>query len=98
MYKRQVELIDAAPLGLGGKIGHQLCTRRALGHVGEIFVEPQVLLCQFVQQVAEMCIRDRELATELIVLDKAAQPALESSAGYNRHILISFLINTIAYH
>ena len=42
--ERNVELIDAAPLGLGGKIGHQLCTRRALAHVGELFVEPQVLL------------------------------------------------------
>ena len=51
--ERNVELIAAAPLRLGGKIGHQLCARRALTHVGELFVEPQVLLRQFAQQVAD---------------------------------------------
>mgnify|MGYP007083411283 FL=1 len=42
--ERNVELVAAPALRLGGKIGHQLCTRRALAHVGELFVEPQVLL------------------------------------------------------
>ena len=51
--ERNVELIAAPALRLGGKIGHQLCPRRALAHVGELFVEPQVLLRQFAQQVAD---------------------------------------------
>lgn len=51
--ERDVELIAAPTLRLGGKIGHQLCPRRALAHVGELFVEPQVLLCQFAQQVED---------------------------------------------
>ena len=48
-----VEFIATPALRLGGKIGHQLCPRCALAHVGELFVEPQVLLCQFAQQVAD---------------------------------------------
>ena len=51
--ERNVELVAAPALRLGGKIGHQLCPGRALAHVGELFVEPQVLLCQFAQQVAD---------------------------------------------
>ena len=51
--ERNVEFIAAPALRLGGKIGHQLCARRALAHVGELFVEPQVLLCQFAQQIAD---------------------------------------------
>ena len=42
--ERNVELVATPALRLGGKIGHQLCMRRALAHVGELFVEPQVLL------------------------------------------------------
>lgn len=42
--ERNVEFIDAPALRLGGKIGHQLCPGGALAHVGEFFVEPQVLL------------------------------------------------------
>ena len=48
-----VEFIAAPALCLSGKIGHQLCPGRALAHVGELFVEPQVLLRQFAQQVAD---------------------------------------------
>ena len=51
--ERDVELIAAPALRLGGKIGHQLCPGRALAHVGEFFVEPQVLLRQFAQQAAD---------------------------------------------
>ena len=42
--ERNVELVAAPALRLGGKIGHQLCPGGALAHVGEFFVEPQVLL------------------------------------------------------
>ena len=42
--ERDVELIAAPALRLGGKIGHQLCPGCALAYVGELFVEPQVLL------------------------------------------------------
>ena len=42
--ERNVEFIAAPALRLSGKIGHELCPRRALAHMGELFVEPQVLL------------------------------------------------------
>ena len=51
--ERNVKFIAAPALRLGGKIGHELCPRRALAHVGEFFVEPQVLLRQLAQQVAD---------------------------------------------
>ena len=51
--ERNVELVAAPAPRLGGKIGHQLCPGGALAHVGEFFVEPQVLLRQFAQQVAD---------------------------------------------
>ena len=51
--ERNVELIAVPALRLCGKIGQQLCARRALAHVGELFVEPQVLLRQLAQQVAD---------------------------------------------
>ena len=51
--ERNVEFIAAPALRLGGKIGHELCPGGALAHVGELFVEPQVLLCQFAQQIAD---------------------------------------------
>ena len=51
--ERNVELIAVPALRLCGKIGQQLCARRALPHVGELFVEPQVFLRQFAQQVAD---------------------------------------------
>ena len=51
--ERNVELVATPALRLGGKIGHELCPGGALAHVGELFVEPQVLLCQFAQQVAD---------------------------------------------
>ena len=40
-------------LGLGGKIGHQLCSRRALSHVREFFTEMQIFLSQFTKQVSD---------------------------------------------
>ena len=51
--ERNVEFIAAPALRLGGKIGHELCPRCALAHMGELFIEPQVLLRQFAQQVAD---------------------------------------------
>ena len=50
--ERNVEFIAAPALRLAGKIGQQLGLCRALAHMGEFFVEPQVLLRQFAQQVA----------------------------------------------
>ena len=51
--ERNVEFIAAPALRLGGKIGHELCPGGALAHVGELFIEPQVLLRQLAQQVAD---------------------------------------------
>jgi len=42
--ERNVEFIAAPALRLTGKIGQQLGPCRALAHVGEFFVEPQVFL------------------------------------------------------
>lgn len=49
-----VEFIATPTLRLGGKIGHQLCPRCALAHVGELFVELQVLLRQLTQQMSRL--------------------------------------------
>lgn len=40
--ERDVKLDRAAPLRLGGEIGHELGARRALGDVRELFIEQQV--------------------------------------------------------
>ena len=48
-----VELVAAPALCLGGKIGHQLCSRRALSHVREFFTEMQIFLSQFTKQVSD---------------------------------------------
>ena len=50
--ERNVELVAAPALRLGGKIGHELCPGGTLAHVGELFIEPQVLLRQLTQQIA----------------------------------------------
>ena len=51
--KGNIEFIFSEPLCLCGKIGHQLCSRRALSHVREFFTEMQIFLSQFTKQVSD---------------------------------------------
>ena len=48
-----VELDRAAPLRLGGEVGHELGARRALGDVRELFVEQQVFARKVAQKVSD---------------------------------------------
>ena len=51
--ERDVKLDRAAPLRLGGEIGHELGARRALGDVRELFIEQQVFACKVAQKVSD---------------------------------------------
>ena len=51
--ERDVKLDRAAPLRLGGEIGHELGARRALGDVRELFIEQQVFSRKVAQKVSD---------------------------------------------
>lgn len=51
--ERDVKLDRAAPLRLGGEIGHELGARRALGDVRELFIEQQVFSRKVTQKVSD---------------------------------------------
>lgn len=51
--ERDVKLDHAAPLRLGGEIGHELGARRALGDVREFFIEQQVFSRKVAQKVSD---------------------------------------------
>ena len=51
--ERDVKLDRAAPLRLGGEIGHELGARRALGDVCEFFIEQQVFSRKVAQKVSD---------------------------------------------
>ena len=51
--KGDIKLIASPALRLGGKIRHQLGARGALPHMGQLFIQQQVLFRQLPQQVAD---------------------------------------------
>ena len=51
--KGNIEFIFSEPLCLCGKIGHQLCARCALPHVGQLFAEAEVFLCKLAKQISD---------------------------------------------
>ena len=51
--KGNIKFIFSEPLCLCGKIGHQLCARCALPHVGQLFAEAEVFLCKLAKQISD---------------------------------------------
>ena len=51
--KWNIEFIFSEPLCLCGKIGHQLCARCALPHVGQLFAEAQIFLRKLAKQISD---------------------------------------------